>query len=573
VNRVDRVALIHGASDGVVLLAASSKLTSFAKQWYDIQVGDVIESWRALKGELLKVFKRRVPFYKALQKVEQRKWNPQKESFDQYAIAKRAMMHHLNLNAEDSVHLLIGGISSGSLRATALSLVCNSVEDFLDRMRCVSEGFAESEKKGSASAAVYKTKDNTCRNCGKKGHSHKDCRSDLVCFYCKSKGHRKYDCPKLKDKNKTTVPNQPRLAMTAGAVEEDETPGETVAFIAEEDGRQLELSGSIIKVDSIGGQNCELTAMVDTGSPVSFVKLSIYEQFIKPNNQMSYTNRKFVNIKKLPLDVVGIVTVDLSLQLLKNKKMLVELYVIRDQAFATDIILGREFILKQKLTVVYKLHDIPTEKEVVSADLFSQLPLDVTEHPTDYLKDKLQNIEVDFDWSSKKKLIDLIMDVEKMEVPTVDDDYAVSVRLKDDSIYAYAPRRFAHVEKLEIRKIIDDLLERDIIQPSVSPYCARVVPVRRRNGKLRLCVDLRPLNSRVIKQKYPFPVIEDCLSRLNGKSVFTLLDLKDGFHNIKVKTLLNSFRLPRRMASTNIKDCLSGIQRRPLNFRSASYKS
>jgi len=61
-----------------------------------------------------------------------------------------------------------------------------------------------------------------------------------------------------------------------------------------------------------------------------------------------------------------------------------------------------------------------------------------------------------------------------------------------------------------------------------------VVPVRRRNGKLRLCIDLRPLNSRVIKQKYPFPVVEDCLSRLNGKSVFTLLDLKDGFHNIKV---------------------------------------
>jgi len=152
----------------------------------------------------------------------------------------------------------------------------------------------------------------------------------------------------------------------------------------------------------------------------------------------------------------------------------------------------------------------------------------------DDLMDKLQNIEVDFDWSCKKKLIDSIMEVENMEVPTVDDDYAISVRLKDDSIYAYAPRRFAHVEKIEIRKIIDDLLKRDIIQPSVSPYCARVVSIRRRNGKLRLCIDLRPLNIRVIKQKYPFPVIEDCLSRLNGKSVFTLLDLRDGFHNIRV---------------------------------------
>jgi len=58
--------------------------------------------------------------------------------------------------------------------------------------------------------------------------------------------------------------------------------------------------------------------------------------------------------------------------------------------------------------------------------------------------------------------------------------------------------------------------------------------VRKKNGNLRLYVDLRPLNARVIKQKYPFPLIEDCLSRLSDKTVFTLLDLNDGFHQIKV---------------------------------------
>lgn len=56
----------------------------------------------------------------------------------------------------------------------------------------------------------------------------------------------------------------------------------------------------------------------------------------------------------------------------------------------------------------------------------------------------------------------------------------------------------------------------------------------RENGDRRLCVDLRPLNDRVIKQKYPFPVIEDHLARLGNKRVFTLLDLKDGFHLITI---------------------------------------
>jgi len=131
-------------------------------------------------------------------------------------------------------------------------------------------------------------------------------------------------------------------------------------------------------------------------------------------------------------------------------------------------------------------------------------------------------------------LISVFEQVENTNIPVTDDDYSVKVRLKDDSTFAYSPRRFAYNEKLQIREITDDLLSRDIIKVSTSPYCARVVPVRKKNGTLRLCVDLRPLNERVMKQKYPFPVIEDCLANLGSKSIFTLLDLKDDFHQIKI---------------------------------------
>lgn len=104
-------------------------------------------------------------------------------------------------------------------------------------------------------------------------------------------------------------------------------------------------------------------------------------------------------------------------------------------------------------------------------------------------------------------------------VALTDDGYSVQVKLKDDSIFAYAPRQFAHTERLEIREIVDDLFKREIIKPSNSPYCARVVPVRKKNRKLRLCVDLRPLNDRVVKQKFPFSIIEYLLARLGNKSV------------------------------------------------------
>lgn len=285
----------------------------------------------------------------------------------------------------------------------------------------------------------------------------------------------------------------------------------------------------------MGDRRCNLTAMVDTGSPVSFVKYNVYLKEIEPlGYSLVASERKFVNIKSLPLDVIGMVTVDLTLRLLKNKKMTVQLYVIRDQAFASDFIFGREFILQEKLTLIYRLHEAQSDDRIDTVTLFEQLPLDVEEYVATDLKNKLKDCEIDFDNTIKENLIELITEVENRAVEKIDDNYKVSVRLKDDSIYAYAPRRFAYAEKMELRRIVDDLISRDIIKPSVSPYCARVVPVRKRNGEMRMCVDLRPLNARVIKQKYPFPIIEDCLSRLAGKKIFTLLDLKEGFHQIKV---------------------------------------
>lgn len=140
----------------------------------------------------------------------------------------------------------------------------------------------------------------------------------------------------------------------------------------------------------------------------------------------------------------------------------------------------------------------------------------------------------DFDAETNKKLTDVFTEVQNSEVTQIEDDFMVTVTLKDTSTYAFSPRRFALSQCKEMREITDDLLSRGIIKPSRSPYCARVVPVRKKTGDLRLCVDLRPLNERVVKQKYPFSIIEDCLTRLNNKTVFTLLDLKEGFYNIKL---------------------------------------
>lgn len=73
------MAQVHGATDGVTLLAASSRLVKSAKQWYEFQGNATLESWVNCRQELIKYFERKVPFYIAMQRIEARKWSLNKD--------------------------------------------------------------------------------------------------------------------------------------------------------------------------------------------------------------------------------------------------------------------------------------------------------------------------------------------------------------------------------------------------------------------------------------------------------------------------------------------------------------
>jgi len=186
----------------------------------------------------------------------------------------------------------------------------------------------------------------------------------------------------------------------------------------------------------------------------------------------------------------------------------------------------------------------------------------------------LDDLLVDCNSTVRNHLVRMIKDIEETRYDIVQDNYSVEVHLKDESIFAFAPRRFAHVERLQLRQITDDLMERGIIKNSISPYCSRVVLVKKKNSQPRLCIDLRPLNARIAKQKYPFPVIEDCLSRLVNKTVFTLIDLKDGFHQIKVhENSTKYFAFATPTGNSNILVYHLDIRKLRLNFKKESFRS
>lgn len=81
IQKVERVIRIHGASQDVMLLAASGKLVKSARKWFEIGTGTINDTWSSFKGALLRHFRKKIPFEIVMKRVGSRKWNYPHESF------------------------------------------------------------------------------------------------------------------------------------------------------------------------------------------------------------------------------------------------------------------------------------------------------------------------------------------------------------------------------------------------------------------------------------------------------------------------------------------------------------
>ncbi|XP_072078032.1 uncharacterized protein [Arachis hypogaea] len=98
-----------------------------------------------------------------------------------------------------------------------------------------------------------------------------------------------------------------------------------------------------------------------------------------------------------------------------------------------------------------------------------------------------------------------------------------------------APYRMAPLELTELKNQLEELLQKGFIQPSASPWGAPVLFVKKKDGSMRLCVDYRQLNKITVKNKYPLPRIDDLMDQLQSATVFSKIDLRSGYHQIRVR--------------------------------------
>ncbi|GJY32630.1 putative reverse transcriptase domain-containing protein [Tanacetum coccineum] len=100
---------------------------------------------------------------------------------------------------------------------------------------------------------------------------------------------------------------------------------------------------------------------------------------------------------------------------------------------------------------------------------------------------------------------------------------------------ARAPYRLAPSEMKELAEQLQELSDKGFIRPSSSPWGAPVLFVKKKDGSFRMCIDYRELNKLTVKNRYPLPRIDDLFDQLQGSSVYSKIDLRSGYHQLRVR--------------------------------------
>jgi hypothetical protein len=103
------------------------------------------------------------------------------------------------------------------------------------------------------------------------------------------------------------------------------------------------------------------------------------------------------------------------------------------------------------------------------------------------------------------------------------------------TLVSKTPYKMSTPELKELQMQLEELLKKGYICPSVSPWGAPVLLVKKKYGTLILCIDFKQVNKVIVKNKYPLPRIDDLFDQLKDVKIFSNIDLRSGYHQVRIK--------------------------------------
>ncbi|GJR64078.1 putative reverse transcriptase domain-containing protein [Tanacetum coccineum] len=372
-----------------------------------------------------------------------------------------------------------------------------------------------------------------CYKCGKMGHKEKDCRSrnvasgsnarsTVVCYECGERGHKSNACPKRADRQGGDVRGQAYVVRDA-----EHNQGPNV------------VTGTFLL------NNRYVTILFDSGADKSFVDVRLSHLLdIKPAKlNTSYE----VELADGKVVCTNTVLKGCTLNLL-NHLFDIDLMPIELGTF--DVIIGMDWLVERDAVIVCgkKEVHVPYKNKtlVVKGDSgASRLKVISCIKARKYIErgSQLFLAQVTEKEPSKKQLQDVPVirnfpEVFPDDLPGLPPSRQVEFRIElvpGAAPVARAPYRLAPSELKELSDQLKELLEKGFIRPSSSPWGAPVLFVKKKDGSFRMCIDYRELNKLTVKNRYPLPRIDDLFDQLQGSSIYSKIDLRSGYHQLRIR--------------------------------------
>ncbi|XP_027093589.2 uncharacterized protein [Coffea arabica] len=308
-----------------------------------------------------------------------------------------------------------------------------------------------------------------------------------------------------------------------------------------------ELSSSTIKMQGIYGEH-QLSILVDGGSTNCFIRPAVAQLYPEKVRKLKPFKVKIADGKVLRCDQ-WIPQMKWEIQ---GHQFEHDVYVLNLEPY--DMIIGVDWMKKfSPLTFDFKAlqitFDNQGEQVLLKGDSeATQVKLRKGEAAGKVIRHKIRkglqqscmvkvhNGQVT---SVPNSLTDLLAEYEdifadpKTLPPSRAHDREIPLRA-DARPFKIAPYRYPHSQKTEIERQIKEMLTSGVIQNSHSPFASPALLVKKKDGSWRLCIDYRQLNSLTIKDKFPIPIIDDLLDELHGAKFFSKIDLRSGYHQIRM---------------------------------------